>query len=82
MCFDRCPRCSSLRYEMLRTHAFCVECNFSPELERDPDDVAIPQWAIKAVNELIEAEKAATRKKRPVSRRPSLDYGFGVALAM
>jgi hypothetical protein len=82
MCFDRCPRCSSLRYELLRTHAFCVECNFSPDLEKDADDVAIPQWAIAAVNELIEAEKASRKKKSRAPRRLSLSYGPSLALAM
>lgn len=34
MPFGLCPRCRQFGYERLRTYAHCVNCNYSPELER------------------------------------------------
>lgn len=43
----KCPRCNDRSYEVLKTHAHCVSCNYSPDLlERpmSPDDLPIPTW--------------------------------------
>ncbi|MGE3261373.1 MAG: hypothetical protein AB7K68_06310 [Bacteriovoracia bacterium] len=52
-----CPRCNERGYEVLKTHAFCVSCNYSPDLmdrPRSSDDLPIPAWA----------EKVAAQKSR------------------
>lgn len=53
--FKTCPRCNDRGYEVLKTHAYCVSCNYSPDLlYRKPmssDDLPIPEWAAKAVRE-------------------------------
>ncbi len=44
----KCPRCNDRSYEVLRTHAHCVSCNYSPDLldrPMSPDDLPIPEWA-------------------------------------
>lgn len=46
-----CPRCNERGYEVLKTHAYCVSCNYSPDLMDRPmssDDLPIPAWAEKA----------------------------------
>ena len=30
-----CPRCRTRGYEVLKTHAYCLDCNYSPTFERD-----------------------------------------------
>lgn len=45
MSFSHCPRCSSHGYEVLNTHSYCVDCNYSPDFERE--EKAIPSWALK-----------------------------------
>lgn len=45
-----CPRCNDSCYEVLRTHAYCVSCNYSPDLVDRPmstDDLPIPTWTKK-----------------------------------
>jgi hypothetical protein len=32
MTFAICPRCHDLAYERLATHAYCVSCDYCPEL--------------------------------------------------
>lgn len=50
-----CPRCNERGYEVLKTHAYCVSCNYSPDLlyrkKMSSDDLPIPEWAAKAVRE-------------------------------
>lgn len=50
-----CPRCNERGYEVLKTHAYCVSCNYSPDLlypkQAPADDLPIPDWAAKAVRE-------------------------------
>lgn len=65
MDFDCCPRCESLSYERLSTHACCHVCFYSPDLEekvRDPrGSTSIPGWAWEAYRKheraLLEAHK-------------------------
>ena len=30
--FKTCPRCDERGYEVLHTHSYCVNCNYSPDL--------------------------------------------------
>ena len=53
--YVRCPRCGEVSLEILKTHAFCAGCNYSPDFE---EGNAIPAWAIRAVNEAEEREAA------------------------
>ncbi len=65
MCYLRtCPRCNDRSYEVLKTHAYCVSCNYSPDLtdqRLSSDDLPIPAWA----------EKLATAKGKQKTVRPS-----------
>lgn len=57
-----CPRCNERSYEVLKTHAYCVSCDYSPDLTDQPlssDDLPIPAWAEKAV---------VTKSNRVISR--------------
>ncbi|MBI4404087.1 MAG: hypothetical protein HY537_08000 [Deltaproteobacteria bacterium] len=46
-----CPRCATLNYERLRTHSYCVQCHYSPDLDDDvPAQLAIPLWVIKELD--------------------------------
>lgn len=57
MRFARCPRCNFQSYEVLATHGYCVDCNYSPDL--DPTkEIEIPDWAIQAIREGFEATEA------------------------
>lgn len=50
-CLRTCPRCNERGYEVLKTHAYCVNCNYSPDLidrRLSSDDLSIPAWAEKA----------------------------------
>ena len=53
MFLRECPRCGTSGFESLRTHGFCVECNYSPDLQGKQPEPIIPRWAIK----FIEASK-------------------------
>jgi hypothetical protein len=55
--------------EILKTHAFCAGCNYSPDFE---EGNAIPAWAIRAVNEAEEREAADALNGVP-SEFPDLD---------
>ena len=59
-----CPRCNERGYEVLKTHAFCVSCNYSPDLMDRPmssDNLPIPGWA----------EKVAAAKPARATPQPS-----------
>lgn len=69
--FETCPRCGIGGFERLKTHGYCVSCNFS-----DVDDypsvnlVAIPKWAI----EILKAGRNMSddsRRERLVQVRQS-----------
>ena len=51
-----CPRCHERGYEVLKTHAYCVSCNYSPDLMDRPmssDDLPIPAWAEKVAAQKV-----------------------------
>lgn len=53
----RCPRCSSESFHVLKTHSFCVDCNYSPDLhDREEDHVTL--WAFQKVKADAEQELA------------------------
>lgn len=46
--FTTCPRCLALGYDRTEIHAFCVDCNYSPDLARyNEDDQSNVAWAIR-----------------------------------
>ncbi len=47
--FSSCPRCGERGLDILKTHSFCVLCDFSPDLAPGADDCAVPQWALEAI---------------------------------
>lgn len=54
-----CPRCDERSFEQLATHSHCLCCNYSPDLlnykkssvRLSGDDLPIPPWAAKAVEQ-------------------------------
>lgn len=65
--FLTCPRCGEKGFDRLRTHAYCVECNYSPDFEPRPDDV--PEWALKYVNQ-TRKQFADALKSHPEQEAP------------
>ena len=53
--FQKCPRCDERSYEILKTHAYCAGCDYSPDLmnRQSPDNFAIPPWASNAATSKI-----------------------------
>ena len=47
--FETCPRCGAGGLEVLRTHAFCVNCNYDEIYFVDDLLYSIPDWALEAV---------------------------------
>ena len=43
--FSSCPRCGDRTLDVLKTHAYCVCCLFSPDLDAAYEE-SVPQWAI------------------------------------
>lgn len=39
MTFSICPRCGSQSFEQLRSHSYCVDCNYSESESSDADSV-------------------------------------------
>lgn len=46
--FVYCPRCAGRSYEVLKTHAYCSSCNYSPTLD-ERNQLSVPQWALDAL---------------------------------
>lgn len=47
---ERCHRCGWKALEILETHMFCANCNYSDELAVERQTEApIPEWALKAL---------------------------------
>lgn len=62
--FSECPRCGEYGLERMRTHAFCVNCNYE-EIYSD-DLCVIPQWAIDAIKAV--KPKTIVSELRPEER--------------
>ena len=50
MWFSICPRCCERGYEILETHSYCVNCNYSPDFSETTQPL-IPDWALEAIQE-------------------------------
>ncbi len=46
--FDTCPRCGVGGLEILKTHAYCVNCNYE-EIYHNDEFYSIPQWALDSI---------------------------------
>lgn len=49
MSFTFCPRCNSRTLENLKTHSYCIDCNYCPDLSEQAEEKAIPDWALEAL---------------------------------
>lgn len=67
--FHSCPRCGTGGLERLRTHAFCVNCNYD-EVYSD-ELCVIPQWAIDALK--TARPKSIVRELRPKETEYALE---------
>lgn len=47
--WQTCPRCQMQSYEVLRTHAYCCSCNYSPDCVDYMQDLAIPDWVYRKI---------------------------------
>ena len=47
--FTFCPRCGERTLQNLKTHSFCIECNYSPTLDGQENEPLIPDWALAAL---------------------------------
>lgn len=67
--FRTCPRCNERGYEVLHTHAYCVNCNYSPDLlyrkRMSADDLPIPPWAAQAVADADQSQIAKVIQLKP-----------------
>jgi hypothetical protein len=67
--FRTCPRCNERGYEVLHTHAYCVNCNYSPDLlyrkRMSADDLPIPPWAAKAAKEADQLQTSKVIRLMP-----------------
>lgn len=52
-----CPRCGAGGFESLRSHSYCVECNYA-EIPTSEEMLAIPKW----VFELLKTPKKNVNK--------------------
>lgn len=62
--FETCPRCGIGGLERLKTHAFCVNCNYE-EIYSD-ELCVIPQWALDAVK--AAGRRPSVHKLQPVEK--------------
>lgn len=46
--FHTCPRCRAGGLEVLKTHSYCVNCNYFDARESD-ECLALPRWAIETL---------------------------------
>ncbi len=60
---SNCPRCGAGAYESLRSHSYCIDCNYSPTFSKDHEP-AIPRWAVDAINETETAVRQIFSKLR------------------
>lgn len=69
MYLSKCPRCNEKSYERLKTHSYCVCCNYSPDLDcyKKPtvEDLPIPPWAASAVKNTNAPKKSDDSQIEP-----------------
>lgn len=49
MSIGYCRRCGAESFEKLRTHAYCMQCNYSPDLDEPYDEEPVMKWVEKMV---------------------------------
>ena len=64
--FIQCPRCGEYAYELLDTHEYCINCNYSPEDEFDYYD-EIPYEALECICEDDFDERIEENQKEPTN---------------
>ncbi len=73
--FNTCPRCGAGGFECLKTHSYCVDCNYSPDLlsyhESSGDDLPIPPWAAKAYKQIQSNKKRKVIELVPQDKKPN-----------
>lgn len=66
---DTCPRCGIGGFERLKSHSYCVDCNYSETPEQE-GIMAMPDWAVPLF-------KNVTKKKKKEAK-----CGLVLALAL
>ena len=66
---DPCPRCGERGFEALKTHSYCVSCNYAPEFEREfylqvPNEVVMILGEPKVKKDFHSAQLAKTSPDR------------------
>ncbi len=64
--FKTCPRCGTGGLETLRTHSFCVDCNYE-EIYSD-ELCVVPQWAL----DVLKPTKAKSVVREPSANKEEL----------
>jgi len=66
MHFHQCPRCGFNSYEQLKTHSYCYECNYCPDLDCTREvqkENQVPQWAINFIKGIdVEEQKEVIQR--------------------
>ncbi len=74
-----CPRCNERTYEKLSTHAYCVSCNYTPDLlnyrKSSGDDLPIPPWAEEALANMHKSSARPAVKFMPLVQKPNSQKG-------
>jgi len=68
--FSICPRCAERGYDRLRTHAYCVSCNYSPDFE---EELSVPPWVLKYIGETRKSYKNGSQRTSKSSEVPAKD---------
>lgn len=68
--FETCPRCGEGGLERLKTHAYCVNCNYD-EIHASEEIGVIPQWALDALKS--GKSKAAIHSLPQKRKEPDLE---------
>ena len=73
MYFNKCPRCGDQSYELLETHAHCINCNFSPE-----QDIGYLAWRDIEFRGPKKARQNQIENERIMRGDTLGDYSYGV----
>ena len=74
--FETCPRCRVGGLERLKTHTYCVNCNY--EEVGSSEIGAIPQWAIDAIKH---ADQDRKRKRSELLKASLKQTGVGAEIS-
>lgn len=56
MRLSKCPKCKTHAYEVLSTHSYCLECNFSPDFIEKENSIL--NWALKEIRDAVQFAKS------------------------